>query len=205
MTRQGKDGRELLDVEGDLARPVTMSGMRGTNFIAGRRWLREQDLETRYLDAMRSDVRAAVLSAGATDWLSMDVALDHYAALDGLGLSREQRLDLGASASRSINGVVLTTIARLAGRTGLSPIVPLSRAAKLFARNFRDGAVAVVRTGPSEARFEVYGAPVAVSECHRDNLVGALADGARPFAADAKVAELVDERTSSSYVIRLRW
>ena len=59
MTSQGKDVRELLDVEGDLARPVTMSGMRGTNFIAGRRWLRERGLEARYLDAMRPKTSSA--------------------------------------------------------------------------------------------------------------------------------------------------
>lgn len=182
-----------------------MTGMRGTNFVAGRRWLREHGLDARYLDAMSAETRSSVLAAAASDWLPIDVALGHYAALDSLELSLDQRLDLGASASRSLNGVVLTTIARLAGRTGLSPLVPLSRAAKLFARNFRGGAVAAFRTAPNEARFEVRGAPIAVSACHRDNLVGALADGARPFASDVRVNELAQERTPSSYAIRLRW
>jgi len=196
---------QLLDSEGDLARPSTMDGMRGTNFIAGRRWLRENELETRYVDGLPAGSREAVLAAEAAAWLPMSLALAHYVALDALELSFDQRLELGASTSRSINGVVLTTIARLAGRAGLSPLTPLSRAAKLFARNFRGGAVGVFQTAPTEARFEVHGAPVAVSTCHRDNLLGALLDGARPFAADVRVTELSARRTPTSYAFRMRW
>jgi hypothetical protein len=196
---------KLLDSEGNLASPSMMTGMRGTNFIAGRRWLREQGLEARYLNALSTSVREAVLAADATAWLAMDVAVPHYESLDALGLSYEQRLEFGASVSRNINGVVLNTIARLAGSAGLSPFVPLSRAARLFARNFRGGAVGVYETGPSEARFEVYGAPMAPSTCHRDNLIGAMIDGARPFAADVRVTEIVAQRTATSYAFRLRW
>jgi hypothetical protein len=196
---------QLLDSEGDLAHPSTMDGMRGTNFIAGRRWLRDHGLEARYLDALPSSTREAVLAAEASAWVPMSITLPHYVALDALALSFELRLEMGASISRSINGVVLTTIARLAGSAGLSPLTPLSRAAKLFARNFRGGAVGVFQTAPTEARFEVHGAPVAVSACHRDNLLGALLDGARPFAADVRVTELTTRRTPTSYAFRMRW
>lgn len=205
MTERGDAEPELLDSEGDLARPAPMTAMRGTNFVAGLRWLRERGLDARYLDALTPEMRAAVVAAGATDWVPMHVVLAHYVAFDSLGLTAEQRYDLGASASRSINGVVLTTIARLAGRTGLSPLVPLARAAKIFARNYQGGAVGVFRTGTSEARFDVRGTPLASSACHRDSLVGALVDGARPFATDPKVHEIANERTRTSYVIRIRW
>ena len=95
-----------------------MDGMRGTNFIAGRRWLRDQGLEARYLGALTVAVREAITGVGASAWLPMSVALPHYEALDALGLSFEQRVEFGASVSRNVNGVVLNTIARLAGTVG---------------------------------------------------------------------------------------
>ena len=182
-----------------------MDAMRGTNFIAGRRWLRERGLEARYLELLPPDVRPTVLAVDATMWVPIDVAVPHYAALDGLGLSHEQRLQLGADVSTQINGVVLSTIARLAGRAGLSPLTPLSRAAKLFARNFRGGAVAVYQTAPREARFEVKGAPMATSANHRDNLCGALIEGSRPFAPRVQVQEILSMRSATTYAFQLRW
>jgi hypothetical protein len=195
----------LLDSEGNLDNPSEMDAMRGTNFVGGLRWLREQGLEARYLASLPTDLHEAVLLAEASAWVPMPVVLAHYEALDALDLSFERRIEFGAAVSRTINGVVLTTIARLAGSAGLSPLTPLSRAAKLFARNYRGGAVAVYQTAPTEARFEVQGAPMASSPCHRDNILGALIDGSRPFADDVRVTEIVPKRTARSYAFRLRW
>lgn len=196
---------ELLDSEGDLANPSQIDAMRGTNFLAGRRWLREQGLERRYLQSLSPAIREAILVVEASAWVPMDVVLPHYVALDALELTFDQRVEFGANVSRSINGVVLTTIARLAGRVGLTPLTPLSRAAKLFARNYRGGAAAVYKTAPTEARFEVHGAPMAVSTCHRDNVLGAFLDGARPFASDVRVTEILARRTADTYALRIRW
>jgi hypothetical protein len=196
---------ELIDFEGNLRDPSLCDAMRGTNFIVGRRWLGDHGLEQMYLDALAPPVREHVLGAVASEWVPMDIVLAHYVSLDALPLSHEQRIELGASVSRTINGVVLATIARLAGTMGLSPFVPLARAAKLFARNYRGGAVAVYKVGPNEARFEVLGAPMAISSCHRENVEGALFDGARPFAAHLRVTEIASRRTSLSYAYRLRW
>lgn len=194
----------LLDSVGDLDAPAPIDAMRGTNFVAGLRWLREHGHDARYFEGLTPAARSMLVAPDASAWVPLDIALIHYRALDALGLTFEERIELGASASRQLNGVVLSTIARLAGSAGLSPLVPLSRAAKLFARNFRGGAVGVFQTAPTEARFEVRGAPMAVSACHRDNLCGALLDGARPFARDPKVTELPGT-TATSYAFRMRW
>jgi hypothetical protein len=196
---------ELLDSEGDLDKPSLMDAMRGTNFVAGRRWLREQGLEPRYLESLTSPVREAVQVVEASAWVPMSIVLPHYESLDALALTFEQRIEFGASVSQHINGVVLTTIARLAGRAGLTPLTPLSRAAKLFARNYRGGAIGVYRTAPHEARVEILGAPMAVSACHRDNILGAFVDGARAFADDVRVTEIATKRTATSYALRIRW
>lgn len=195
----------LLDSEGDLARPVAVDAMRGTNVVVGLGWLRERALEERYLVALGQEMRNAILSVGAMDWVPLPIVEAHYAGLDSLGLSFDDRLELGASASRHVNGVVLRTIIQLAGKLGVSPFTPLARAAKLFARNFRGGAVAAYKVGPTEARFEVLANSLAASACHRDNLQGALLDGTRPFASDVRVTEIVAKRSRSSYAFRIKW
>ncbi len=196
---------ELLDYEGDLASPSLMDAMRGTNFVAGRRWLREQGLESRYFAALPDDARASVLAVQATEWVPMALVMTHYGALDTLELSPAREIEFGANVSRNINGTVLSTVASLAGRVGLSPLVPLKRAAKIFARNFRGGAVGIYRTGPREARIDVLGAPMATSSTHRGTIVGGFLDGARPFASGVWAAEIASQRTPTSYAIRLRW
>ena len=195
----------LLDSEGDLGSPTLMDAMRGTNFVAGWRWLREQGLEARYLSAFSDRDRASVRAVQATEWVPMALVMAHYAALDALELDANQMIEFGASVSRNINGVVLSTIASLAGRVGLSPLVPLKRAAKIFARNFRGGAVGIYQTGTNEARVDVLGAPMATSATHRGTIVGGFLDGARPFASSVRANEMSGQRTATSYAIRLRW
>jgi hypothetical protein len=196
---------DVLDSEGNLEAPTTMDAMRGSILIVAIKWLRAQGLEKAYLAALPAHARQVLLAADVSMWIPMDITLIHYAALDGLGLTLEQRIEYGASVSRSVNGVVLSTVARLAGSVGLSPFTPLSRSAKLFARGYRGGAVAAIKTGPSEARFEVLGCPIAQSACFRDNIAGALLDGSRPFAPHVTVSEILARRTPTSYAFRVRW
>lgn len=196
---------EILDSAGSLAAPSTCDAMRGSNIVVGRRWLRERQLEHAYLAALGDRDRDAVVAVGAADWVPLSLVMAHYDALDALPIGHEERVDFGGAVSRTINGIVLTTVARLAGRAGLSPFVPLSRAASIFARNYRGGAVGVYRTGPTEARFEVLGAPMATSITHRETVEGALLDGGRPFSSLLAVTEILGRRTASSYAFRLRW
>lgn len=196
---------EVLDSEGNLDAPSMMDAMRGSILVMALKWLRTEGLEERYLAALAPDARRALLAADVSSWVPMETTLAHYAALDSLGLSLERRIEYGASVSRSVNGVVLSTVARLAGSVGLSPFTPLARSAKLFARGYRGGAVAATKTGASEARFDVLGCPLASSPCFRDNIAGALLDGSRPFAPHVVVSEITLRRTSTSYAFRIRW
>lgn len=205
LEEEGCLSNDVLDSEGNLDAPSMMDAMRGSILIVALKWLRAQRLEEAYLAALPAHAKQTLLAADVTTWIPMDVTLIHYAVLDSLGLSLEQRIEYGASVSRSVNGVILSTVARLAGSVGLSPFTPLGRSAKLFARGYRGGAVAAIKTGPSEARFEVLGCPIAHSACFRDNIAGALLDGSRPFAAHVVVSEITARRTSTSYAFRIRW
>ncbi|MFO0554148.1 MAG: hypothetical protein U0271_37555 [Polyangiaceae bacterium] len=195
----------LLDSSGDITSPSIMDAMKGTNFIAGLRWLRGEGLDEAYLDGLTPSVRATITSIAAGDWIPLETCLVHYAALDALALSFERRIGFGADVSRFLNGLVLGTIARLAGKVGVSPLMPLSRAAGMFARSFRGGAIATYQLGPRSAMFEVQGCKFAVSPCHRDNVHGALIDGARPFAEEVRVVEITSKRTPTSYAFRFDW
>lgn len=196
---------ELLDSEGDLAAPRVADAMRGTILVSTWRWLRERGHEARYQAALPPGSRDAILAATAIDWVPMESALAHYDAIESMGLGHEATIDLGADVSRAINGVFLTTVARLAGSLGATPITPLSRASKIYARNFRGGAVAMYRVAETETRLDVRGVPMARSKVHRDTIEGSLLDGCRPFAAGTKVSEIVSMRSDTTYGFRIRW
>jgi hypothetical protein len=196
---------ELIDSEGDLRAPRDVDAMRGTILVSTFRWLRERDLETRYREALDPAARPVLLETAAADWVPIALGLAHYDALDSLALSHDVCIALGADVSHTINGVFLNTVARLAGTLGATPFTPLARAAKVYARNFRGGAIAVSRVADTEARFEVRGAPMARSRVHRDTIEGSLLDGCLPFAANAKVSEIIASRSPTSYAYRIRW
>jgi hypothetical protein len=196
---------ELLDAEGDLRAPREVDAMRGTIIVSTFRWLRERDLEQRYREALEPSARTTLFEASAMDWIPMSFGLAHYAALDAMSLSHELCIALGGDVSHAINGAFLNTVARLAGNLGASPFTPLARAAKVYARNFRGGAIAVFRVAPNEARFEVRGAPMARSRVHCDTIEGSLLDGCAPFASTAKVSEITASKSPTSYAYRIRW
>lgn len=196
---------ELIDSEGDLRAPREADAMRGTILVSTFRWLRERDLEDKYRAALEPETRDALYETSATEWVPMSRALAHYDALDAMSLPHELCVTLGGDVSHAINGVFLNTVARLAGNLGATPFTPLARAAKVYARNFRGGAIGVFRVAETEARFEVRGAPMARSRVHRDTIEGSLLDGIRPFAAGAKVSEIVNARSPTSYAYRARW
>ncbi len=79
--------------------------------------------------------------------------------------------------ARSLNGVLLNTLAKLAGTVGASPVASLSRASKMFAPAYRGGATRVARVAEAEAWFEIRETPLAPFVSHRDSIVGAVRDG----------------------------
>jgi hypothetical protein len=174
-------------------------------FAATRSWLKARSLEDDYLRRLPDDTRKAIVDSVASQWVPLEHAVAHYRTLEAMSLSHDTCVKLGGEVSRSINGIVLGTLGRLAGGLGASPTIPLGRSAKLFARNFRGGVVRVHRVADTEVRFEVSHCPLATSSAHRDTVEGSLLDNVQAFASSVRVREMTERRTPTSYAFRIRW
>ncbi|CAN5159776.1 hypothetical protein BH09MYX1_BH09MYX1_07080 [soil metagenome] len=196
---------ELIDSEGNLASPGTVDAVRGSVVLITIRWIQEHGSGERYRARLPEATRNVFDHAVASDWLSVPHVTEHYRAIESLEMADDRVRLMGGDVSDSVNGVVVKTIARLAGKAGASPSLPLSRSAKLFARSFRGGAAAAYAVSPREVRFEVHGSPFAVWRVHRLTLEGALLHGLLPFARTVRVNEIPPRRTPSSYALRIVW
>jgi hypothetical protein len=182
-----------------------LDAVRGFVFLSGQRWLTEHGLLERHQSLLPGPLRERLGAATTTDWIALDDALELYRACDALGLTIEQQIDLGRTVSRANNGIVIRTMANLAGRIGVSPWVALRSVDRLWQRNNRGGGIAVYKLGERVARLEFWQVPLAQSPFFVTSMRGAIAVGLEDFCDRIVVNDLPDRLASDSFALRLVW
>ena len=182
-----------------------LEAVRGTIVFLDWRWLREHGIYERYLGQLPLEQKDALLSAATSDWVPVEQILGHYRAMDAVGLSRAQALDVGRTVGEGAHGALLRTLVSLAGQAGTNPWFALSQAQKLWDRSWRGGGVLVYRLGDRAARVEVLKTPVARSRFHRASFAGAIAAGIAGLCRRCGVDDLDALATSQSFGFRLEW
>lgn len=182
-----------------------LDAVRGFVFTSGSKWLADRGLLERHRALLPRAVQERVAAYTASEWVPLEDALALYAACDALRLSTEEQLDLGRSVSRANNGLVMTTIAKLAGGMGVSPWVALRNIDRVWQRNNRGGAVAVYKLGERAARLEFWQVPLAVSPFFVTSMRGAVAVGLEGFSKRVAVTEAPELLTPDSFALRLAW
>ncbi len=118
--------------------------------------------------AARTTLREMV--AGA--WLPIELAVEHYAACDALGLSHVTQQSLGKANADLIRGTLMGTVARLAQTAGSTPLTLLEHMPRFWSRIFDGGSVTNHVRGPKEADIFVSADPVTQSDYFRHGLLG---------------------------------
>lgn len=167
--------------------------------------MQERDLFDRFTALLPRRLAGKLPTMTATEWISLADALDVYAALDALGLTPTEQVDVGRAVSTANNGVVITTIARLAGSVGVSPWFVMQHAHRAWLRSNRGGAIAVYKTGEKSARLEFWRVPLARSPFFVTSMRGAIAVGIEPFCERAIVTEVAGQTTAEGFALRVAW
>jgi hypothetical protein len=107
--------------------------------------------------------------------------------------------------SRANNGVVIRTMANLAGRIGISPWVALRSADRVWQRNNRGGGIAVYKVSERVARLEFWQVPLAQSPFFVTSMRGAIAIGLEDFCERILVTDVPEHLTSDGFALRLVW
>jgi len=178
----------LYLVNADSRSTPMLSAVRGVVVLAGWKALRARGLFERYSAIVKPEVLLALTTTTANDWIAMDVVDAHEQAFDQLDLSRDDARAIGAEMSRTLNGVLYSTLAN-----------------KTWARFYRGGAVAVLKRGPRDACVEVWGDVLTPYALHREAFGGALLHVVASYCEKPTMNELRDARASTMFSFLVRW
>jgi hypothetical protein len=144
-----------------------VSQVRGTLLIASRAQVRASGRFDDYESRLSPPTRKHLEGALASSWLPIDLAEEHFQAIDQLKIPDSEVLALTSAVARQVQGVLLTTLSKMARTGGLTPwaVVPLS--GKVWDRLFVGGALGIAREGPKDALVVVAGHPLIRSRYHR--------------------------------------
>jgi hypothetical protein len=167
------------------------------------RWLRENGHFDAYSAALGR--RRDLLDVSASEWVPFPLGMEHWRALDALGLSPVTEAAIGKFLGEHVHNVVLNTLVRLAGKLGVTPWAALAQCHKLWQRSWQGGGMAVYRSGEHTARIEVLNCAALQMHSLRNGFLGTIEAGIAPFCKKSVLAERADERTSNSIVLRVSW
>lgn len=195
----------LYPMNCDARGAPVLRGVRGTIVLSGRRVLRGRGLYAAYERELPAASRAALDAVTAGDLVPLALAEAHEGALDRLGIDRDGERSFGAEMSEIVNGVVYSTLIRLVGAAGASPWVVFKQANKTWGRLYEGGAVAAYKLGPSTARLEVWGDPLARHEMHREAFGGALLHAVASFCKTPTLNEIPAKRSETTFAFFVKW
>jgi hypothetical protein len=181
--------------------PVT--AVRGSLLVIDWRWLRENGLFDAYSAALGR--RTDLLEVNASEWVPFPLGMEHWRALDALGLPPSTETAIGKFLGEHVHNVVLNTLVRLAGKLGMTPWAALAQSHKLWQRSWQGGGMAVYRSGDHAARVEVLNCAALQMHSLRNGFLGTIEAGIAPLCKSSILAERADERTHTSMVLRVSW
>jgi hypothetical protein len=179
--------------------------VRSTIVVSAIQTLRARGIYERYLDSLPAPTRDRIVSLIAGIWVPIDLAVEHYRAMDRLGLETATIEAIGGEVADRVNKSVLSLAVTLSKQVGATPWRALSVAHKVNDINWRGGDIQVTKLGPKEARYEWAGQPCAAVPYFVTAFGGFLRSLASLFAVKV-YTRLAPERSSlTSVSYRISW
>jgi hypothetical protein len=169
------------------------------------RVLRRRKLAARYFDALSDDHHDDVREATLNGWLSIDVAMAHYAACDALGLPEDEQMSIGHEVAMHAHRKSHALALRKAGQAAITPWTAFALQRRLWLRFWRGGDIATFKDGPNNARIEIVGWPCSRFPYVRQAMRGVLLGQTTLLCASANI-ELIDSLcTPTTLGYRATW
>jgi len=135
----------------------------------------------------------------------MQTGFAHYEAVESLGFTAVDALEIGRKVGDRINGTFLGTMVKMAATAGVTPWFILSNTGKLYERIFRGGGgISVIKVGPKDAVVEVVGLPLVAVPYFRVAMRGMFQAACELVCRRAYVQE-VHRKGAANAGLRIAW
>jgi hypothetical protein len=171
LAARGPSQSPTLLVDHTSSHGAEVTQIRGILLVKSVENLRAAGLFERYAAQLTPSLREQVEFAIASSWIPIEVAEEHYAACDRLGLTEQEIDRLGTLMAGSIGGTLMSALIKTTRGAGLDGMwTALKQCDRLWDRRYIGGGVTVIQTGPKDLILENHGISLAKSRHWRSGL-----------------------------------
>jgi hypothetical protein len=181
------------------------TNFRSTWILASLQTVREKGLGDAYLARLPRQFHEPITLGVASQWFPLEIAMAHYTACDGLGLSADTQVAFGREVSVKMQRTILGAAVRLAKTAGVTPWTVYNQLNRFWSRIAIGGGIALYKLGPKDARAELVQCPVLEIPYFRNAVAGVLWGITDLFCQKAFVREMREMRTSTRAAYRSQW
>ena len=185
--------------------PTALKAIRSTVVVSGIAVFKARGIFDAYCANLAPKARDVLLTTVAGSWLPVDLALAHFAAVDGIGLTSEQSFDIGATSARRFGETLWGTAVRMTRAAGVDPWNIFAIYDRLWKRSFDGGGFTVTRGGPKEAFVDIRSVPFARYAYFRDALRGTHQALLGLWARTIYVREVRSRTHADGFSMRISW
>lgn len=185
--------------------PVSLHRVRSTTLCSGISEFRARGIFDRYAAELAPAAREIMLTAVPGVWLSLDIAMAHFAAVDALGLPTEEAFSIGAASGQRSHGSKLQTSMRLAAGALATPWTVFEMLEHIWGRSWDGGAFVATRMGPKDALLELSAMPPCQFAYFRNAFRGAMWRAVTFCAKTVYSSELPSHSNAAGVSIRFSW
>jgi hypothetical protein len=152
-------GEPFLPYRAERAR-TEAKNVRSTLIASSVQALKRRGIYDAYLEKLPAPLHETIASCIAGGWLPMATAIQHYEAVDAIGLTDAQVNEMGVDVSTQTQATYLATAVKLATSAGATPWTALAQFQRLWDRINDGGDCTVFKLGPKDAHLEYRGLPL---------------------------------------------
>jgi hypothetical protein len=176
---------------------------RSTGLVSCLQIIERRGLRARYDAGLSAEERRAVAEVLPATWTEAHVALAHFRAIDSLGFTTGELLELGMAAGERVLAYQTSTILRMTREIGITPWALFPHGHRLWDRMCRGGDLSIERVGPKEALVALHGLPSVGSLYFRTMIRGVFEAGLSLWCTKCYVTEVSAKGTT--LVLREAW
>lgn len=178
-----------------------VSRVRSTLISSSVRVLTECNRLAEYKERLPPHLHATIFGSVAGSWLDIDVALDHYRAVDALGLDIANQMSNGETVGETVRNYLIGAGRQAAPTNGATPWAILPHTQRTWDRLYVGGDVSIEETGPKQFVRTIYGLPLCEIPYSRHASRGIMRSVVSRYCTKCEVTELASTTTTMQWQV----